>query len=122
MRSIAVWSVSAAVAFVAMGAAALIWWYAVFSNRPIFKSYPPQTMEFVRSTSDIEHLRNFTQLIVRDDHEVGRKVNAVLDLAINVIAGMAFVCAYFAVLGWVYAHKAHNLALGKPVPRWLRWL
>jgi hypothetical protein len=122
MRSIAIWSVSTAIAFAVMGAVIIVWWYGFFPHRPIFKAYPPQTIEFVRSTSDIEHLRKFTQLVIRGEEVVGKKANETLDAAINMISVMAFVCASFALFGWGYALKARNLALGTPMPRWLRWL
>ncbi len=122
MRSIAIWSVSTAIVFAVLGTAMIVWWYGFFPLRPIFKAYPPQTIEFVRSTSDIEHLRKFTQLVIRGEDEAGKRVNETLDAGINIISTMAFVCASLALLAWGYALKARNLALGTSTPRWLRWL
>src|SRR5258708_12653370 len=110
MRSIAIWSVSTAIVFAVLGTAMIVWWYGFFPLRPIFKAYPPQTIEFVRSTSDIEHLRKFTQLVIRGEDEAGKRVNETLDAGINIIPPMAFVFAILPLLSSGFPSKTPHLA------------
>jgi hypothetical protein len=122
MRSITVWSIGTAVGFAALGVGFLIWWYGITEYRPVYKPNPARLAEFVQSTSDIEHLRKFSQLQLRQHDAMVRGANEIIEQAINVIIFLALACAVSSLLGWLSALKAHRLGQGRPIPGWLRWL
>lgn len=122
MRSIALLSIATAVAAAALGIWVFTWWYGTSGYRPLFKPHPPQTVEFVQTTSDLEHLRKFTQLQMRQSAEIQKDANTILDGAINMVIFLLLTCAVVSLLGWVNAIKAHRLGQGGPLPGWLKWL
>jgi hypothetical protein len=121
MRSIAISSVGSAIFFLVVGIGSLAWWYG-FEHRPLLKPHSTQEIEFVRTTSDLEHLRAYTQLLIRKDQEVSQKTNDLIDSLMSAIAGLSIFCSMFSGLGWAYARKAYLVGSGSPLPIWLRWI
>jgi len=122
MRFIVINSLAAAFIFISMSVALCVWWYGLSSERPMFKSRAAESMEFVRTTSDIERLREFTQKLMWGHEAIGKRANQTLDLAVNVIACMSLMCGMLSLLGMGYAFKTRNEALGVPLKWWLHWL
>ena len=121
MKTIVINSILAAIVFISMAVALCVWWYGLSPNRPMFRPYPAHTLELVRTASNIEHLRKFTQQLIWGNEAVGKRTNETLDFAVNVIAGLSMMCALISLLGMGYAFKVRNEALGIPLKWWLRW-
>ncbi len=122
MRSIAITSVLAGGIFLALGFASLVWWHEVTEYRPVLRLHSAKEIEFVRTTTDLEHLRAYTQLLMRTGDETTQKANEIIDLLVKLGAGLFIWCGVLSLLGWANARKAYLLGSGAPLPRWLRWL
>jgi len=122
MKSITYSATIFAVGFAVIAIVILVYWYGYFPYRPIFKVLPPGELEFVKTTTDIEHLRKFTQLLIQEGGSVGKQANEVFDSAINLIAGLALFCSLLSLWGLAQAYRAYDLALGRPLRWWTKWL
>jgi len=122
MKSIAISSALTGVIFLALGIGLLVWWHGITQYRPLLKPSSAKEVEFVRTTTDLEHLRAYTQLLIRNGDQTTQKTNEFIDVALNMIAGLAGFCGVLSFLGWANARKAYLIGSGSPLPKWLRWL